>query len=222
MNVLIVCAASQTGSVELVGRLAPGFDAVIAVDGGGALCRAAAVTPTVLLGDLDSLPEDDLRFLQSAGVPVRRFPADKDASDLELALTESRAMGAAHVTVTAASSGRLDHTVVGLGVVAAAFDLQPRLIEPSTSVWVLDARGRGSVELAGEGATVSLVPFGGPAVVSASGVRWPLDRAELLPTGSRGLSNVIGSAGVATLAVHAGTVLVMSSRVADVAPAQER
>jgi thiamine pyrophosphokinase len=47
----------------------------------------------------------------------------------------------------------------------------------------------------------------GPAVVSATGTRWTLERAALEPLSSRGVSNVI-VADEARITVHQGVVLV--------------
>jgi thiamine pyrophosphokinase len=55
------------------------------------------------------------------------------------------------------------------------------------------------------GDTVSLLPVGGPAVVSAHGVRWPLEHGVLEAHASRGVSNV--ATGRCTVHVHEGTLI---------------
>jgi thiamine pyrophosphokinase len=55
------------------------------------------------------------------------------------------------------------------------------------------------------GDTVSLLPVGGPATVSASGVRWPLERSLLEAHASRGVSNV--ATGRCTVHVHEGNLI---------------
>lgn len=210
MRALLVCAAPGPGSPALVALLATRADAVIAVDGGGALCLSAGVTPDLLVGDLDSLCPDDLARLRADGVETLRYPVHKDASDLELALRVAAERGATHVVVTAAFSGRLDHTLASLGVVAAADDLAPTIAEPGLLGWCLSPAGRSSVTIEGSGATVSLMAFGGPAVVSAKGVIWPLAGTRLDPLSSLGLSNRIDGTLPATIEVEQGTVWVLA------------
>jgi thiamine pyrophosphokinase len=55
---------------------------------------------------------------------------------------------------------------------------------------------------------VSLIPWGGQAVVSIKGVEWELDHALLAPSFSRGVSNVVVAEQI-SLAVHEGTAMVV-------------
>ena len=220
MNALLVCAAPSPGGAELVGRLAPSADIVIAVDGGGSVCLEAGVVPDILVGDFDSLPGSLLDDFVSQGVRVVEFPADKDETDLGLALDVARREGADRVTVTAASTGRLDHTLAVAGALAAAADLRTQLREPELRGWVLSTALRTTLKLKGMGATVSILAPGWGATVSVRGVRWPLAKAELAPLSDLGMSNVIIDDEGAVIEVHAGTVLVLSPRAAR-APATE-
>jgi thiamine pyrophosphokinase len=190
------------------------------VDGGGSVCLEAGVLPDVVLGDFDSLPAEDLMRLRALGATIQQFPADKDASDLELAVAEVRGRGAATITLTAAASGRVDHTLAVFGVMAAAADLRAHLVEPDLDVWALASAGRRSLELTGPGATITLSAFGGPAVVSARGVVWELDGVTLEPESSLGLSNRIDADGRAHVSVSHGVVLVFAPQVAGSVRAQ--
>ncbi len=213
MRVLIVCAAPLAGSPELVASLATDADLVIAVDGGGAVCQDAGVVPGVVLGDFDSLAAEVVAEFSREGVEVVRFPADKDATDLELAIEYARAAGASTIVVTAATSGRLDHTLGVMAALWAARDLRPRIAEPDMDGWLLAKGSREAVALSGPGAVVSLVPGDGTAEVSALGVRWPLDHARLGPGTTLGISNVVVDATSARFRIHEGVVLVIAPRV---------
>jgi thiamine pyrophosphokinase len=116
------------------------------------------------------------------------------------------------VTVTAASTGRLDHTLGVLAAAARVAKLAPRLLEPDLSGWLLSTEGRDSVALCGIGGIVSLIPWGGCAVASASGLRWPLVRETLVPTSARTLSNVI-EAQSAEVDVHSGLLWVFAPHI---------
>jgi thiamine pyrophosphokinase len=220
MRALLVCAAAVAGSSELLTVLSGEADLVIAVDGGGSLCLEAGVAPNLLLGDFDSLPLADLDRLRDSGVEILRFPAEKDSSDLELAVAEARRRGAESVVVTAASAGRLDHTLAVLGVLAASADLQSRLADPELDVWTLAPAGRDSIMLSGMGATISLLAFGTPAVVTAEGTVWALQDVTLPSGSSLGLSNRIGPSGRARISVASGVVLVFAPQVAGTVRAQ--
>ena len=221
-RVLLVAAAPVEGTCSLLPSLAADVDLVIAVDGGGRVCLEAGVMPDIVLGDFDSLSPDDLGRLSELGASIMRFPAEKDASDLELALLEARRAGAGSVVVTAAMSGRLDHTLVALGVLSGAADLKPHVVEPDLEAWVLSATGRSALQLAGTGATFSVIPLGGPAVVSVTGAAWELSDHPLEPSASLGLSNRVSAQGQASVSVSSGIAVVIAPKSADGSGAQAR
>lgn len=209
MRVLLVAAAASHGSPALVESLAHSHDLVVAVDGGGALCAEAGVNPDVVIGDFDSIDDATLARLHDGGSEVITFPADKDQTDLELALTLARERGATAVTVTAATGLRLDHTVATLAALVGAADLRAEVIEPTLSAWVLHPRSRDRLSVQGRGGTLSLLAWGAPCVVSASGLKWPLVRHTLSPESGRGVSNLITSES-ADLEVFEGALLVIA------------
>lgn len=221
MNALLVCASPSPGAADLVARLASSHDLIIAVDGGGSVCTEAGVIPDLLVGDFDSLPSEEVDRFVARGVTTQAYPADKDRTDLALALDEARRQGVDTVTVTAASSGRLDHTLAVIGALTAASDLRPRLREPNLSAWILTPSWRPSVRLKGSGATVSVFALTERATVSATGFRWPLTEAALRSLSSLGVSNVITDPVGAMVLVDEGVALVLSPRV-DRAPAVEQ
>jgi thiamine pyrophosphokinase len=136
------------------------------------------------------------------------FPAEKDETDLELALKRAREAGAKSVVVTAAASGRLDHTLGVIGAMMGAIDLAPRLVEPEMTAWFLGDAGCRELSVGSPGATISLISWDGTCSVSASGVRWPLKSHPLSADSGLGISNVV-TAEKAHIEVHSGRLLVI-------------
>jgi thiamine pyrophosphokinase len=210
MNALLVCAGPSAGYEALVAEESDQADLVVAVDGGAGLCARAGVVPSVIIGDFDSISGADLAGAASAGVRCVRHPADKDMSDLDLALEYARSKGADCVTVCAAFAGRLDHTMVALGSLARADDLRPGFVEPGQRGWILSAEHRSTLEVEDEGATFSVLALLAEAVVSVQGAVWPLSMDRLAPMDAWGLSNRVGGPS-ARVQVHQGVVLVIRS-----------
>jgi len=213
MRALLVGAAAVEGSQQLLASIAAEHDLVVAIDAGGTLCMQAGVRPDIVVGDFDSIDPADLASLRTSGSRIVTFPADKNETDFELAIAVARHEGATAVTVTAAAGLRLDHTLGVMSVLVGAADLSPTLIDPDTTLWVLGREGREALDVSGNDATFSLVPWGGSAVVSATGVKWPLAHETLSTTTARGISNVIVAAG-ARVEVHVGSVLVIAPALA--------
>ena len=181
---------------------------LIAADGGLAAAAAAGRRADHLVGDLDSADPDLVGAARAAGTVVHRFPADKDATDLELALELAVGLGVTVVTVVSGHGSRFDHLVAETMLLAS-----PRWAALVLDAWyppahVVVARAGATTAVdARPGSLISLVPAHGPATVSTTGLSWPLDAGTLEAGSSRGVSNVAG--GPVTVTVHAGTVLVI-------------
>ena len=203
-----------------------GVALVIAADGGAAACEALGLRPDLLVGDLDSAEPALVRRLERAGVEVRRVPAEKDESDLELALEAAIERGADRVVALGALGGpRIEHALsaVGLLLIARQRGVEMALVDDRSTLRLLGG-GPGVAEtrldLAGEmGDFVSLFPWGGDALgVVTEGLRYPL-RDETLPIGpSRGLSNeMLGP--LASVRCRSGRLLIIHTRRSAVQPA---
>jgi thiamine pyrophosphokinase len=129
-----------------------------------------------------------------------RYPSEKYATDLELAIDCARHEAARQgkglaLTVTCASGGRPDHALAVMGRLARAADASPRLVEDGFECRVLAPQGTSSWAVgAGEGslgATFSAIPLAEGTVVSEAGMRWELDRRALPLLSDEGVSNVV-------------------------------
>jgi thiamine pyrophosphokinase len=189
----------------------PRPDIVIAADSGAAEAIRRALEIDLIVGDFDSASDREVARAMDDGAEVERHPADKDATDLELALLAAARMGARRtVVVGGGGTDRIDHVLGNAAVIAAE---RHAAIAPEW--WVGPAVVtpiRGTMRLDGRlGHTLSLVPLGGDVVVSAKGVRWPLDR-RVIPFGSSlGISNEIVEPDAA-VEVHEGVVMAIEVR----------
>lgn len=208
---LIVAAAPPSLEPGMIAELADRASLVVGVDGGAAACLRAGVVPSVVVGDLDSLPPADVRSLQAAGSVFEVFPAEKDATDLDLALSYVATREIGTTVVTGCTSGRLDHTLAAIGTLARASHLRPHLVERNLYAWILSADHADEVVLPQEGSTFSVVALLDRARVSVRGARWALAQEVLDPLATRGVSNVVSAEG-AVVSVHRGIVAVLLNR----------
>lgn len=207
--VVVASGAVSAADAELLA----GADLVIAADGGATTLDRLGRRPDVLVGDLDSVRPALVDRLAAAGTRVERHPADKDASDTELAIETALAAGATSTILLGATGGaRLDHELANLLLL-----VDPRLGRGDLAV-VHDATlvrgllpGAPLTLRAGPGDTVSLLPVGGDASgVTTSGLRWELAEAQLRLGRSRGLSNVVVAA-PASVRIAGGALLVIET-----------
>src|SRR6476660_7899306 len=80
-------------------------DLLIAADGGALPLLRAGSVPHVAIGDMDSIGAAGLAELEVYGVALRRFPREKDETDLELALLYTAAAGAPTIDILGALGG---------------------------------------------------------------------------------------------------------------------
>src|SRR5688572_13072696 len=94
-------------------------DTVIAADGGAGALDRIGRRPDLLVGDIDSVDPALVEWLASGGMPIERHPADKEASDTELAVTAALDAGASEIVILGAVGGdRLDHELANLLLLA--------------------------------------------------------------------------------------------------------
>lgn len=164
---------------------------VIAADSGAGLAEALGLRVDTLIGDMDSIAPTALAALAALGTEVVVHPADKDATDAELALIHAASAGARRLVVLGAGGGRLDHQLALFSVLFReeldGIELELRL--DRSRAYPLRA-GRTLSVRCRVGSVVGLIPAGGDVHgATAEGLRWPLADESLSFAASRGVSN---------------------------------
>jgi thiamine pyrophosphokinase len=208
--VAIVFAGSRSVAPGLLDRLPDDAD-VIAADSGLHVASTLGLHVDHLVGDLDSTETSAVDAAVASGTTVDRHPAEKDATDLELAFDSALARGAQRLVLVDGGGDRLDHLLGNLLLLASAM-LSGVAVEAfcGTARIAVARGGDPPTAIAGPpGSFVSLLPIGGPARgIVTEGLRYPLNREELAPGTTRGVSNeLVGHA--ASVRLTGGTLLVV-------------
>lgn len=178
---------------------------IICADSGYDRAKSESIVPDMIVGDFDSsetvLPED---------IPVVTVPSHKDETDFELACSIAMENGAKEVLIPGGFGGRIDHTIGNIQNAAGFF-------EKGVTITMRDERNslrvmkEGTLVIPREDAYLSLLAYSGPAVISISGVEYPLERHRITPLHPLGVSNEF-TADEAVVTVHEGTILVMTAK----------
>ena len=170
--------------VEALWRSSPP-DLLVAADSGADAAVSLGLRVDVVVGDFDSVSPQALTSAERQ----RRYPVDKDATDLELALREARDLGAERITLIGGGGGRLDHLLANAAVLGSddLADIEVDALMGEARLWVV----RSQQEITGRaGQLVSLLPLGGSAHgVHTTGLRWALCGETLAAGSARGVSN---------------------------------
>jgi thiamine pyrophosphokinase len=211
MSRAVIFVNGHIPDLELVRPLTRSGDTLIAADGGTRHALALGLTPSVVIGDLDSLTADDRRKLDAAGTEIRRYPRDKNETDFELTLQYAVEAGYHDILLVAALGDRLDQTLGNLALLSdpSLVGLHIRVDDGMEQVFFVSTQAR----LEGRpGDLVSLIPWGIEVTgVTTDGLRWPLQGDMLYPFKTRGISNeLLGE--MASISLESGLMLIVHSR----------
>jgi thiamine pyrophosphokinase len=204
--VALVFAGGDPVDGDVAARLPQSGVTVVAADSGVEHALAIGRGVDLVIGDFDSANPAAVDTAVAGGAEVRRYPSDKDQSDLELALHAARAGGARRVIVVGGYGGRLDHSLANALLLAspsfADLDIEALVGDARITVIHREARLTGA-----PGELCSLLAVGGTARgVRTRGLRYPLEGEDLLPGSTRGVSNEF-SEPVATVSLDHGALL---------------
>lgn len=199
----LIVANGDLTDLAWLKRIAQQSDLIIAADGGCEHLRQAAVIPSLVIGDLDSISEQTQEWITQNAIVTNRYPIDKDWSDLELALHYAVDHYAGKIYIAGALGGRADQTMANLLLLAHPHWLarEIEIVRPNERIWLFSGEGVMSAEV---GDTISLLPVAGDVTVAASdGLKWPLNNGVLRFGFARGISNILDKT-TATISLESG------------------
>ena len=112
MKKALLISAGRQVSKELIEKYLDRF--IIVADGGARLLMKYDLGADILLGDLDSIGEEALDYIKEHKIEVIKFPAKKDFTDTELALSYLVDEGYKDIVILGALGTRLDHELANL------------------------------------------------------------------------------------------------------------
>jgi thiamine pyrophosphokinase len=182
---------------------------IIAADGGARAALYFDYLPHIVIGDLDSLSPAEVNALEAQGVHIQRYPAEKDETDLELALKYAATQGMTWLRIVGGIGDRLDQTLANMYLLALPEleGLDVAFVAGKQEIFLL--RPGAHLLQGSAGDTLSLIPLGGAVHgITTERLLYPL-RDETLAFGpARGVSNVM-QAETAGLRLREGVLLVI-------------
>ena len=164
---------------------------IIAVDGGANKLRKVAITPDIIIGDLDSISEKTKNFFATKGVEIKKYPADKDQTDSELAVDYCVDKSLKKIVLIAALGGRIDQELANLNLLEYIItnDLKGKIIAKNIEIALIT---EAKIFRAKENFRLSLIPQTKTVEnVSIKGCKYNLKNKNLFRHKTRGISNLI-------------------------------
>ncbi len=204
---LILLSYMECVTPDMAQELAESADYIIAADGGQNRAREFGLQPDCVIGDFDSttLNEDfDCLYIT--------YPAEKDLTDTEAALTHALEKGCRNVILLGGMGGRLDHTMGNIGLLDKYYNSfdhmefidgknRMELLKDSGRTLKRDARYKyfGLVSLNAEASGIDI-----------RGAKYELTGASLERASTLGVSNEF-SEDTVEIYVREGTLLIVRS-----------
>lgn len=175
---------------------------VIAADSGLDRCVDAGIKPDLAVGDFDSAKTD-----VPDGVERVTVPSEKDITDAWLAARIALERGYTELRFSCSLGGRISHSLANIQMLR---DLKRQgavgvLFGESCAMFLLEGK---NVRIPRFGGYLSLFALDESAVVSETGVKYPLDQHTLTNSFPLGVSNEI-TAEFAEITVHSGLCAVV-------------
>ncbi|MCL2573339.1 MAG: thiamine diphosphokinase [Defluviitaleaceae bacterium] len=184
---------------------------IICCDGGASFANKIGIVPNLIVGDLDSLDILVKQDYESKNVAFAKFPSDKNATDLELAMEIALQRMPDEVVILGGYGGRPDHFLGNIQtlILAARADARAFLVGSFAKTFVIDK----FAEIPRENFDyISLVPLEGEASgVTTTGLKYPLQSDTLNNGTTVGISNEFAD-DVATVTVDDGLLLAICTR----------
>jgi thiamine pyrophosphokinase len=181
-----------------------GFSTLICADGGSNSARKLKMIPDFIIGDLDSITEENLKFFEGKSqiIHLKR----QNDTDVEKCLKFAIKNNIEQVILMGATGDRLDHTFCNLGIVIKFFERISINIVAEKSLLVPYT---GFIELNTEpGETISLYGFNNQTTIESKGLKYPLNGIAL-PFGERESTSNIATGKSIELDIKGGIVFII-------------
>ena len=210
MKKALLISGGRQVSKELIEKYLDRF--IIIADGGARLLMKYGLGADILLGDLDSIGEEALTYIKEHEIEVKKFPAKKDFTDTELALSYLVDEGYEDIVILGALGTRIDHELANLMNLKKLYKKGIKAkIEDDYNEVIYVEEGSYDFEKTNK-KYFSLINAGDRMNFTTKGLYYEVEDLEINSENpSRGVSNeMVGEK--ATIKINAGSAFIIQSR----------
>lgn len=204
---LILLSYMECVTPDMAQELAESADYIIAADGGQNRAREFGLQPDCVIGDFDSTTLNE-----GFDCIYITYPAEKDLTDTEAALTHALEKGCRNVILLGGMGGRLDHTMGNIGLLDKYYNSFDHMefIDGKNRMELLKNSGR-TLKRDARYKYFGLVSLNAEASgIDIRGAKYELTVASLERASTLGVSNEF-SEDTVEIYVREGTLLIVRS-----------
>ena len=181
---------------------------IICADGATRYLRPLDIAPEFIIGDMDSIDDDTMRYFDKRGTTILTYPGNKDETDTQLALEYALKLKPDEILIFGALGARIDHALanISLLIMGVKQGVDVKIIDETCELFIVNQQG---VVEGKAGETVSLLPLSSEVTgITLEGFEYPLSGGVMEIGRPYGISNrLIDEKGVIT--VKSGYLLVI-------------
>ncbi|OLS01716.1 thiamine diphosphokinase [Tissierella creatinophila] len=207
----LIISSGEIKDYKLLSKVVEENDYIVCADGGVNHLLKIDKLPNIVLGDLDSIGEKELKILKNENVEIRKFPKMKDETDTELCINYLLQEGYKDIRLMGVTGTRFDHTLANIYLLKRIYDLGARgkIIDANNRIFYTSD----SISLKKkEGFFISIIPISKEGIIiSLEGFLYPLKKDYIEFSSTRGISNkIVEECG--DIKIHRGEALVIESK----------
>ena len=208
------CVIIANGDLEYtkdIIRVIKNAQLIISADGGARHLRALNILPHVMIGDFDSIHQDEKAFFKEKKVKMITFSSRKDHTDSDLCVTWAIDNNATDITLLGVTGTRLDHTLANIFLLKklARQTIPARILNKNNEIHIVTD----FIELKGQpGNLLSIIPVTEEVIgITLKGLEYPLTNATIEMGSSIGISNFFKDP-IVSISIEKGVLIVTKSK----------
>lgn len=168
------------------------YDFIICADGGAKHLHKINIKPDYILGDLDSLSPQIIKYYKENNVKFTQFPSRKDETDAELCINLAKDLDVEKIHIIGALGGRIDHTIANINLMYYIKQLGINPVVQTSEEDIFLVSNEIAIIQGNKGDTISIIPIKADAKgVTLENLEYPLSNFKMDYGKPIGISNIM-------------------------------
>ena len=183
-NILVSLSGNCTTKQNLIDK---DFTDIIGVDSGAMHLFNRSITPTTVLGDLDSIESSLLKKIKTMDIELINYETDKDKTDFELSLNNIDNPSEKNIYLIGGEGGEIDHlfSIFSLIINYEFAENLTWFYKDKTIIFKTNVSIK--MEL---GSNFSIIPITQLESLTIIGAKWDVNKIDVKPGSTKTLRNI--------------------------------
>ena len=183
-NILVSLSGNCTTKQNLIDK---DFTDIIGVDSGAMHLFNRSITPTTVLGDLDSIESSLLKKIKTMDIDLINYETDKDKTDFELSLNNIDNPNEKNIYLIGGEGGEIDHlfSIFSLIINYEFAENLTWFYKDKTIIFKTNVSIK--MEL---GSNFSIIPITQLESLTIIGAKWEVNKIDVKPGSTKTLRNI--------------------------------